>query len=1020
MSIALAWSTAAAQECGTQLVNLYSTVQNGTTNGISADVGSCGGGEAPEADFTYTAPRDGIYTFDTEGSSFDTVLYARNQQGTEIGCNDDIQVGIDSRSRLNLALAAGQVITIVVDGFGNQSGAFLLRINPDCPRPFRNDPRDLGSAEVISVTGTTNCAANLLSNSACGDGGNSAPDTVFVYTAPASGSYVFSTEGSNFDTTLSVRLGTCAGDELGCNDDVTPGVIQQSRVTLVLSSGQTVILGVDGFGSKSGNFVLSVNATPFTPTVTASRSATRTATVSPTITRTPTVTLTPSITPTRTATRTPTATSTSSPTRSRTPTGTPTKTPTATATRTGTPTASASRTQTATPTPSVTGTPTLTSTPTRTVSPTRTSTPTVTWTASATPTFTPSASPTRSPTETSTPTQTPTATQTSTPSNTGTATNTATPTNTATSTSTFTATNTPTPTSTATSTPTPTFDGLGCCQRFVGMPVCDGPVGINVCAALNGIFVPGGQCSQGVCIGGSPVPTATITPTPSLTLTASLTATATLTPTLSPTPSLTRTPTATVTPSGPGCCQQQDSPPQCIGPVTFTACLGLGGTFVANGTCTAGTCIQASPTNTPTVTPTPTVTATVSSTATATATASPSPTNTPPATLTRLPTATATATVAAATIQLSANSGAPGSSVHAQGRVAAGAQGARIFLDDGEHLIALDETQVPGDGSYSASVTVPDGQAPGNDSICVVAVGSGGADRGCAAFTVLPVVPGRISGTVVDRNGLAVADAEVRLTTSTSAPITETMTDSNGRYSFAGLQPDSYRITARCPQSSTSSCATSTSYFVPVSVNLEAGDALTQALVATAPPSAGFAVLGIGGIALPGGSLSANAPAHVTTALSGTVARLASFTGRGLPPLTVRFWADVAFFGDGSTSVGFQIFRGTQILAASTALAAQPVFAGDSTYSFDAYVADFNVNYLPPGALTLRIVPGLPSGGAPFDLGLDLVDLGSRWFQDWIIGPTLRVTPDTPAGLLYTINATLPSPPLDFDQQIQL
>ncbi|MBI3786491.1 MAG: carboxypeptidase regulatory-like domain-containing protein [Deltaproteobacteria bacterium] len=1016
--IFLGAAAARAQDCQQQLVGVYSAIENGTTSGASADVASCGGGEAPEAKISYTAPRDGTYTFDTLGSSFDTVLYVRNQQGGEIGCNDDIQVGVNSRSRLNLLLTAGQAVSIVVDGFGAQSGAFVLRINADCPRPFRNDPRDLGTAESISVSGTTTCAANLLTDSACGDGGNNAPDTVFVYTAPSSGSYVFSTEGSTFDTTLSVRLGTCAGEELGCDDDIMPG-IQQSRVTVQLSGGQTVVVGVDAFGSKTGNFLLSVNATPFTPTVTASRSATRTATVSPTITQTASVTGTPSVTPTRTPTRTPSGTSTWTPTRSRTPTPSSTRSPTGTATSSPTATPSASRTPTATPTASLTRTATVTFTASLSPSPTRTASPTTTLTPSATPSRTPTPSATRTPTETASATSTPSPTQTGTPTATASPTSSPTPTWTATATATRSPTNTPTLTSTATSTPTPTFDGLGCCQRFVTVPVCDGPVSLPVCAALNGIFVPGGQCSQGSCVGGSPVPTATLTPTVTWTLTSTAT------------PTTTRTPTASPTPRGPGCCQQTGPPLQCSAPVTFNTCVSLGGTFVLNGACTDGVCVQVSPTETAsptatatatasnTTTPTASPTPSASPTPTATATPTASATDTPLPTLTRLPSATTTATVAAPTIQPSVNIGAPGTSFNVGGRVAAGASGARVLMDDGERIVALAQTTAAGDGSYATTVTVPEGLMTGVASVCVVALGASGSERGCAPFTVLPVALGRISGTVVDRGGLAVASAEVRLGTSRSAPIASTLTDSTGRYSFASLAPDEYRIAARCPSSSSSRCVTSDSYFPVASVTLQPGAAVTQSFVGVAPPSDGYALFSLGGIALPGGAFASQEPVRVTTALSGTVATFASFHGRGLPALTVRFWADVTFFGlpADNQAVTFEILRGQQVLAASTALTPQPVFAADPTYGFSAYVADFNVSDLPAGSLTLRI---LPAAGPAYDVQLKLVDVGARWFHDWVAQPTISVSADVPAGLAYTLHAMLPSSPLDFDQPIEL
>jgi hypothetical protein len=113
LAVACAGARAAAQSC-TQLTGVYSSTVLGTTSGAS---GSCGGADAPEAIYFYFAPRAGTYVVDTVGSEIDTVLYIRNDTGTELGCNDDVTPGSVTQSRLTLSLTAGQMVTIVVDGF---------------------------------------------------------------------------------------------------------------------------------------------------------------------------------------------------------------------------------------------------------------------------------------------------------------------------------------------------------------------------------------------------------------------------------------------------------------------------------------------------------------------------------------------------------------------------------------------------------------------------------------------------------------------------------------------------------------------------------------------------------------------------------------------------------------------------------------------------------------------------------------------------------------------------------------
>lgn len=52
---------------------------------------SCGASGSPEASYTFTAPHEGRYIFDTIGSSFDTVLELRSETctGSVIRCDND-------------------------------------------------------------------------------------------------------------------------------------------------------------------------------------------------------------------------------------------------------------------------------------------------------------------------------------------------------------------------------------------------------------------------------------------------------------------------------------------------------------------------------------------------------------------------------------------------------------------------------------------------------------------------------------------------------------------------------------------------------------------------------------------------------------------------------------------------------------------------------------------------------------------------------------------------------------------
>ncbi|MCB9615867.1 MAG: CAP domain-containing protein [Sandaracinus sp.] len=111
-----------------------------TTSGEGSARGSCGGG-GPEAVFEFTAPFAGDFVFDTEGTSFDTVLYVRSGcGGDEIACNDDVRSGVLT-SRLTLTLAACQTVLVYVDGF-NPDHAGAVRLNVSSREMLCDDGTD--------------------------------------------------------------------------------------------------------------------------------------------------------------------------------------------------------------------------------------------------------------------------------------------------------------------------------------------------------------------------------------------------------------------------------------------------------------------------------------------------------------------------------------------------------------------------------------------------------------------------------------------------------------------------------------------------------------------------------------------------------------------------------------------------------------------------------------------------------------------------------------------------------------
>lgn len=116
---------------------------------------------------------------------------------------------------------------------------------------------DLGSAVGLGVAeGNTNGADDSYSPTCVG---GDSPDAMLLWTAPADGTYAFSTIGSGFDTGLAALSGDCDGIEIACNDDSSQAIVQ-SDVTIALEQGQTIVLVIDGYNGASGAYSLTISS----------------------------------------------------------------------------------------------------------------------------------------------------------------------------------------------------------------------------------------------------------------------------------------------------------------------------------------------------------------------------------------------------------------------------------------------------------------------------------------------------------------------------------------------------------------------------------------------------------------------------------------------------------------------------------------------------------------------------------------------------------------------------------------
>ncbi len=209
--------------------------------------GTCGGSGA-ESSYSWTAPASGRYSFDTVGAHQDTVLYALAGacDGEELACSDDIPGLGGGRSGFSLDVVVGDVLVIVVDSHSSSVGPSVLSVHPyvsGCPTV------DLGPG-----TGTWSGSFSSFDQAhqeAC-------PPAVgnlqFTWTAPADGTYTYSTAGSDFDTVIYL-LDECGGAELGCNDD-SGGL--QSELSFAALAGEEFIVGLGGFDTSEGDYVITI------------------------------------------------------------------------------------------------------------------------------------------------------------------------------------------------------------------------------------------------------------------------------------------------------------------------------------------------------------------------------------------------------------------------------------------------------------------------------------------------------------------------------------------------------------------------------------------------------------------------------------------------------------------------------------------------------------------------------------------------------------------------------------------
>jgi len=251
----------------------------GSTVSATAETGEpnhAGSAAAKSIWWKWTAPGNGWMRLDTKGSSFPTRLavYTGNSLSTLQALASGAQVHrYFNHSQVDFAYARGTSYFIAVDGVQGASGSVVLNGSGVQPQGPAND----AFISATTLTGSTVRVRDNNINATREEGepqhfmqnsGGTLPYSGFCsvwyrWVAPASGSYVLSTEGSTFDTLLGVYTGEEISSlvKVAANDNATSSV-RWSRARFTATAGTTYFFAVDGVGSVGGAYQLLLNSQP--------------------------------------------------------------------------------------------------------------------------------------------------------------------------------------------------------------------------------------------------------------------------------------------------------------------------------------------------------------------------------------------------------------------------------------------------------------------------------------------------------------------------------------------------------------------------------------------------------------------------------------------------------------------------------------------------------------------------------------------------------------------------------------
>jgi outer membrane protein assembly factor BamB/subtilisin family serine protease len=214
----------------------------------------------------WTAVTNGLVTFDTVGSEYDTLLAIYTGSDVNglslVASNDNSPTG-GTTSRISLTVSSGTTYVIAVDGKNGAAGFTSLRIGSVPP----ND--NLANATVVSGETFRVDSYNRNASKQSGEpnhaGVTGGRSVWYRWTAPSSGQFQLAAFSTDMDTVAAVYTGTSFPLTLvAANDDLisSPYRNTDALVTFNATAGTSYLFAVDDADSTSGdggNFNLTLN-----------------------------------------------------------------------------------------------------------------------------------------------------------------------------------------------------------------------------------------------------------------------------------------------------------------------------------------------------------------------------------------------------------------------------------------------------------------------------------------------------------------------------------------------------------------------------------------------------------------------------------------------------------------------------------------------------------------------------------------------------------------------------------------